>query len=866
MSFARHRMRLTSWAVGWALTAVSAAALAQPAKPPAAEAPRVLVIGERAATASAEARKRAASDLIDAVDASALAPLPDLSVGDALQRITGVQVARDRGEASAFSVRGLGQVETTLNGREVFTAGAGRTLDLADIPADLLASLEARKTASADQLEGGLGGLVALRTRHPFDWAGDQTRLSTRLIHGEAAGRSAWQGSALMSRRIGLGAAGELGLLLDLSLQDRAWREDQKSIGNPTVRADLLPGRPVVVPNGSSESLSQGTRRRQAMGLVAAWRPDPATDIQAEAHFSRLETRQDTYQVNLAAGARAVPGSLALFDGTSDLRRITWVDAPLTVLSFARDTVTQLRQLALSGRQQRGALELRADLSHTHSRNELFFAGPILSGRAALYAQDLSGRVPSTTLTDPSLADPAAYRYSGLSYRVRPFTGSLDAARLDAQWALDHPVLERLSLGWRGALRRADNAPGLAFGDVSLNGPAATALPGLLRERPGGPLLDGRGASVGGVLVNELAGARDAAGWRALLGVPGPLPGAGSPLGVWQLRERSDALYVRLDWQTATHALDGHAGLRLVHTRLRVDGSRSQPGGAGLVPTDVQEAGADWLPSAALRWRPNPGLQLRAAVSRTMTRPNFDQLSPSLTLLQNSINPALNTGAAGNPALRPLRARNLDLAIESGAGQAPAWSATLFLKQVDGFIANASQPETWDGVVYQVNRPYNSDPARVRGLELAASHFVDAPSRPWHGVGVLANYTHVDSRTPDRRVGRELPLQNLSRHSANLVGLYEPGPWGARLAWNWRSRFLSGVSSVVGVGNQPVYTRGSQWLDGTLSWRIDRRSVLSLEGSNLLRTLRSTYTAVDTRTQSALTNDRQWALRLSIAL
>lgn len=87
---------------------------------------------------------------------------------------------------------------------------------------------------------------------------------------------------------------------------------------------------------------------------------------------------------------------------------------------------------------------------------------------------------------------------------------------------------------------------------------------------------------------------------------------------------------------------------------------------------------------------------------------------------------------------------------------------TLFWKQVDGCVATLSRPETWDGTTYQVSRPYNSDPARIRGLELQA------------------NNTVVDSATPDRRLGAEVPLQNLSRHSADLIGLYEHGPASAR--------------------------------------------------------------------------------------
>jgi iron complex outermembrane receptor protein len=77
-----------------------------------------------------------------------------------------------------------------------------------------------------------------------------------------------------------------------------------------------------------------------------------------------------------------------------------------------------------------------------------------------------------------------------------------------------------------------------------------------------------------------------------------------------------------------------------------------------------------------------------------------------------------------------------------------------------------------DGVTYLVSRPRNLDRARIRGAELAFQRFFDGLPGAWRGLGVQANYTYVDSAAPDRLLGREVPLQNLSRHSANLIGMY----------------------------------------------------------------------------------------------
>jgi iron complex outermembrane receptor protein len=80
------------------------------------------------------------------------------------------------------------------------------------------------------------------------------------------------------------------------------------------------------------------------------------------------------------------------------------------------------------------------------------------------------------------------------------------------------------------------------------------------------------------------------------------------------------------------------------------------------------------------------------------------------------------------------------------------------------------------------------------------------------------NYTYVYSRTPDRALGN-VPLQNLSRHSYNVIGMYERGPIAARLAYNWRDKFLSGIVTLVGIGSLPVYTDSYGWVDGSFTYR-----------------------------------------------
>lgn len=77
--------------------------------------------------------------------------LPEAGVGEALQRISGVQISRDRGESRSIAIRGLNQVETVLNGQELFAAGPGRAFDYADMPAELITGIDAYKTSWSAQ-------------------------------------------------------------------------------------------------------------------------------------------------------------------------------------------------------------------------------------------------------------------------------------------------------------------------------------------------------------------------------------------------------------------------------------------------------------------------------------------------------------------------------------------------------------------------------------------------------------------------------------------------------------------------------------------------------------------------------------------
>src|SRR3954469_17103996 len=103
--------------------------------------------------------KQNSGQMVDAIVAEDIGKLPDTTVVESLQHVTGISILRNTVEPTQVLIRGLPDIQTLVNGREIFT-GTGRALQLADIPSELLASVSVNKTSTATDLEGGIAGLI----------------------------------------------------------------------------------------------------------------------------------------------------------------------------------------------------------------------------------------------------------------------------------------------------------------------------------------------------------------------------------------------------------------------------------------------------------------------------------------------------------------------------------------------------------------------------------------------------------------------------------------------------------------------------------------------------------------------------------
>ena len=137
----------------------------------------VVVLGVRGAQAKAIDLKRNASNVIDSIVAEDIGKLPDVTITDSLQRITGVQIKREANQGTSLNVRGMPQVLTTLNGEQFLSPWSitGIGANYGDIPAGMISGVDVYKSTSADMLAGGISGVVDLKTYKPLSIDGTWT-------------------------------------------------------------------------------------------------------------------------------------------------------------------------------------------------------------------------------------------------------------------------------------------------------------------------------------------------------------------------------------------------------------------------------------------------------------------------------------------------------------------------------------------------------------------------------------------------------------------------------------------------------------------------------------------------------------------
>lgn len=826
----------------------------------------LVVTGLRSSLASAAEIKRQKIQLVDSIVASDIDKLPDINASYALSRVPGVQLAHTFGSLGgngAVTIRGLNQITNTLDGREVITpggiangtAGVGvgqRNFDYSQIPSALIAGIDVYKTSAANQIDGGLGGLVDVRLRKPFDFApgyGGGATIGTTYSELRGGHEENYNVFANATVKTGLG---KFGVLIAGSDIATPWREDAIGIGNPTPNATVTTGVATALSsNGYNVNSSYGEFKTAGFNAVVQWQPAKGLELYAGYNPNKWTNTQDTAQFTTSLpAAAAVAGSGVMFEGsTTAVRSATFNNITGTAYGFIRDLENRLEMYNFGGKYAAGDLTVKFDANRYKSSNRFHNNLVFASVAIPSLTYDLAGEIPSVRIAGVSLQDPSVYRLSQVNYRLFPSNTEGNAARIDAEYNLKKGLLSKIAGGIRYATTTSDNHPtGLFLGSFAI--PASANLlsqhPGLWRPSPIQDFFSGYSQTqTPPYYIGDPALMRDAdALFKAYNATNTPATSATvNKLSLFDVKETTTAFYLmpQFSGKIGGYLIDGNFGVRAVQTKENAAGYQGA-NSATAVPLTLKSSYWDYLPSLNARLKLTDNLFARFAASKTITRPTFGSLSPSLTLNANPVDPNLNSGSQGNPDLKPVRSTAYDVSLEYYFNRSDVAYVAAFHKDVTGFIGSFSEPRTYDGVTYLIRTSRNLNPATIKGFEVGFQTFFTSLPAPFDGLGLQANFTYVDSSTPTTVSGLagsvDAPLTNLSKTSYNIIAIYEKGPFSARVAYNYRSTFVTGFAYFVNTGLLNQEMNGYADLDASLNYSVTKNVQIAIQGVNLTNELR----------------------------
>jgi TonB-dependent receptor len=329
----------------------------------------------------------------------------------------------------------------------------------------------------------------------------------------------------------------------------------------------------------------------------------------------------------------------------------------------------------------------------------------------------------------------------------------------------------------------------------------------------------------------------------------------------YSIAEKTDAQYIKFNYDIPIwrYELEGNFGWRRVHTRTTGTGAQTRSatyaatnGGTAttyVLSNKIATMTKDytvWLPSinAGLWFIPNK-LSVRGGFAQLMARPRMDFLMPTVACTTDN-SPDANgefdepSCTAGNPDLKPYRANQYDLSFEYYPNQDTQISVGLFYKDIKSFYVSSrtligKRDVYGDGQLYNYNTYINGQGAKISGVELTAKTAFTFLPGFLSGFGVDVNYTYQKAKDVELYStldGTALPFPGLSSDSANLTLWYDKGPLNARLAYNYRSKYLVAAADNSG---QPVYRDPTGYLDGKITYKLPSGVSLFVEGKNLTK-------------------------------
>jgi TonB-dependent receptor len=678
---------------------------AEEKKPAGGSAQTIVVTGQRKALESAQKIKQESDEIVDSIVADDIGKLPDRSITEVLQRVVGVTIDRTMAkndpehfsvEGSGVAIRGLSWVRSELNGRDSFSANGGRALNFEDVPPELMSGVDVYKNPSAEQIEGGIGGLVNLRTAMPFDYPGMKASVSASSTYATLNKKSSPSFSALFSNRWDTDN-GRFGVLLDLASSESKTRSDFFQVEPYYPRNDAVAGQDpsttLWVPKGAQWRTLEFDRKRDGLYGALQWKKN---DLESSLTYfqSKYRMQWDEQAIFAQTDPYRVRVSNGQFDAQGGMQYGTLTNSDGSLLNFNDDTRTSWRKSKTEdlswhvGWKANERWSFGSDLQYIRANTSSLDSTVATGVGMPKETLDLRGSDPSLVFDDSDrafLANPANYYWAFTMEHMDRSKATEKAWKGDAKFKFDDAVLQDLRFGLRLTDRDAisqQNPSGYHWQAISA--PWTAGGPAYLSNFPGGTHLNtfsnffnGKVPTPPSVVFPDVSLASGFPGSYATLHdygrdnclaqgqsastcnswpfafTPESISDDPNSRGTNRQSEKTQAVYGQLrfgfdDWK---YPVDGNVGLRVVHTQAQAHGYFTFPG-TNVAPNltgvpvpnipayaqalEVDNSYTNVLPSLNLRLKASDDLQFRFAAAKAIARPDFTQLQAYTTLSQTA--------------------------------------------------------------------------------------------------------------------------------------------------------------------------------------------------------------------------------------
>jgi iron complex outermembrane recepter protein len=896
---ARRYRRIGSVALGTAISmAVSAALHAADTSDSSDSLQEVVVTGIRHSLSSAADRKRDAETVMDAITSEDLGKFPDANVAESLQRIPGVSIDRNNGEGQFVTVRGLGpQFNTVLfNGRTLASASKDangnyvREFSFDLLAAELISGADVYKTSLARMQDGGIGATINLHTARPLDLKGFRAIVTGKANYEDSSGNTTPQAFGLISDTFD---DDKIGLLASVSYQKRTPSINSVTTGGYLPNVDVGPANAplftgVYAPRNLDVDNVLDHRTRLGETLVGQFRPTDELTLTVDGLYDQFKSDAD--RRSLGAWFEPSQYTAATIDNHRTVTSLTTNgNADMINQSSLRDVKTWEGGFNADWKPQ-DTLHVVFDATASKARDagagKSFFT---VTGVPTVYsfAEAQGDGFPSVfnftpgALTNASLARTHLAQREGSDVSDRVYE-----TKLDVEWKPDLGVFSAARSGASFTDRKLET---FSAGTLNVNcfycGYPTSTDPNLLHSFT----ISGLGSS-GNVPTTFLA--YDPNAYLAFLSSPAALaardaalhlaPGTSAADFATQsqghgydsvpnpadfVKERNYAGYVEADFKG--ELLDRswllNVGLRYVHTGVTAHSQQRAlidllpiPNDPTLynavyqnngqyIPVDKSSSYGYFLPDFNLNVNLAPKVMARLAASKTLTRPELNDLRPVTSY--DTTRPASLESSGGNPDLKPYRSTNYDASLEWYPTPTTTLAVAGFYKDIQEFIVTTIQNENVtianagnlpvggfitgpNQATFAAARPRNASAADVRGVELSVVHTFDWLPGFLSGFGTQLNATFVSTnRTFDKLSPTERFAVVGLANSQNAVVFYEKYGLSARIAYNHRQKFLSSIAQ--GSGSEPLFVRSYGQFDASVSYDVTKNLQILFEGTNI---------------------------------